>query len=55
MCPKLNEIIYNSGNYYKLQQADQAEYDFFRWFDVDSTHNIVVPGDEIPSEDIELL
>ena len=23
--------------------------------DFDSTHNIVVPGDEIPSEDIELL
>ena len=37
-------------NYNKQTQQYTISFD-----DFDSTHNIVVPGDEIPSEDIELL
>ena len=37
-------------NYNTQTQQYKISFD-----DFDSTHNIVVPGDEIPSEDIELL
>ena len=37
-------------NYNKQTKQYKISFDVF-----DSTHNIVVPGDEIPSEDIELL
>ena len=37
-------------NYNKQTKQYTISFDVF-----DSTHNIVVPGDEIPSEDIELL
>ena len=37
-------------NYNKQTKQYTISFD-----DVDSTHNVVVPGDEIPSEDIELL
>ena len=37
-------------NYNKQTKQYTISFD-----DFDSTHNIVVPGDEIPSEDIELL
>ena len=37
-------------NYNNQTKQYKISFDVF-----DSTHNIVVPGDEIPSEDIELL
>ena len=37
-------------NYNKQSKQYTISFD-----DFDSTHNIVVPGDEIPSEDIKLL
>ena len=37
-------------NYNKQTKQYKISFDVF-----DSTHNIVVPGDEIPSEDVELL